>query len=196
MILWSPPQVDDEVWAKLGASRTRRGVTQCIGLRRPRDRALFPIPAGFVGLQQTPGYLPEQLPDIIAWYKGRAVPEQERPMKAYLATGQIARALHIGTARVQAWVSRYPDFPEPDVTLLFPARDAVAGWDDTRLDEIRAWAARLLAQDETRGVSKLSDDELLRRRRAGATWQQLADADGTTRGAVRARWERRTGARC
>jgi hypothetical protein len=49
----------------------------------------------------------------------------------------IAAMFDVEPKTVSMWRLRYPDFPEPDVSI-----GDLAGWDPGRAEEIRAWASR------------------------------------------------------
>lgn len=55
----------------------------------------------------------------------------------YIGTADIAGWFDVDTKTVTQWRNRYDDFPAPDVTI-----GKVAGWHQSRADEIRAWHAR------------------------------------------------------
>jgi hypothetical protein len=54
-----------------------------------------------------------------------------------IGVADIAALFGVEPKTVSMWRLRYPDFPEPDVSI----GDA-AGWDPGRAEEIRAWASR------------------------------------------------------
>jgi hypothetical protein len=58
-------------------------------------------------------------------------------VKKMLGVADIAAMFEVEPKTVSMWRLRYPDFPEPDVTI-----GDLAGWDPGRAEELRAWASR------------------------------------------------------
>ncbi|HEV2260153.1 MAG TPA: hypothetical protein VGS06_44165 [Streptosporangiaceae bacterium] len=58
-------------------------------------------------------------------------------VKKLLGVADIAALFGVEPKTVSMWRLRYPDFPEPDVSI-----GDLAGWDPGRDEEIRAWASR------------------------------------------------------
>jgi hypothetical protein len=58
-------------------------------------------------------------------------------VRKMLGVADIAAMFDVEPKTVSMWRLRYPDFPEPDVTI-----GDLAGWDPARADEIQAWASR------------------------------------------------------
>ncbi|HLM95563.1 MAG TPA: hypothetical protein VK283_04560 [Acidimicrobiales bacterium] len=58
-------------------------------------------------------------------------------VKKLLGVADIAALFGVEPKTVSMWRLRYPDFPEPDVSI-----GDLVGWDPGRAEEIRAWASR------------------------------------------------------
>lgn len=58
-------------------------------------------------------------------------------VRKMLGVAGIAAMFEVEPKTVSMWRQRYPDFPEPDVTI-----GDLAGWDPGRVEELRAWASR------------------------------------------------------
>ncbi len=58
-------------------------------------------------------------------------------VKKMLGVTDIANMAGVGPKTVSMWRQRYPDFPEPDVTV-----NDTAGWDPARAAEIGVWMSR------------------------------------------------------
>lgn len=58
-------------------------------------------------------------------------------VKKMLGVADIAAMFDVEPKTVSMWRLRYPDFPEPDVTI-----GDLAGWDPGRAEELQAWASR------------------------------------------------------
>jgi hypothetical protein len=55
----------------------------------------------------------------------------------YLSIGDIGRELGVSENTSAGWISRYDDWPEPDVTVGL--KKPVKGWKRERLPEWRTW---------------------------------------------------------
>jgi hypothetical protein len=58
-------------------------------------------------------------------------------VKQMLSVADIAAMFGVEAKTVSMWRLRYPDFPEPDVTV-----GGMAGWDPERAEELRVWESR------------------------------------------------------
>lgn len=78
-------------------------------------------------------------------------------VKKMLGVANIAAMFDVEPKTVSMWRLRYPDFPEPDVSI-----GDLAGWDPSRAEEIRAWASRRPGRGR-RAVPAEHVQEVLRR---------------------------------
>ncbi len=58
--------------------------------------------------------------------------------RRYLGTSSVATWFDVRTLTVTKWLTRYPDFPAPDV-VVDTERGDVPGWSPARETEIRNW---------------------------------------------------------
>ena len=58
-------------------------------------------------------------------------------VKKMLGVADIAAMFSVEPKTVSMWRLRYPDFPEPDVSI-----GDLAGWDPSRTEELQVWASR------------------------------------------------------
>ena len=78
-------------------------------------------------------------------------------VKEMLSVADIAAMFNVESKTVSMWRLRYPDFPEPDVTV-----GGMAGWDPDRAEEIRVWESRRPGQGR-RAMLAEHVEETLRR---------------------------------
>lgn len=73
-----------------------------------------------------------------------------RQPQHYIGTATIASWFGIEPRTVTKWLSRYDDFPTPDVTI----EERTPGWLPQREHEIRAWEKSRRGQDWRKSASK------------------------------------------
>jgi hypothetical protein len=78
-------------------------------------------------------------------------------VRKMLGVADIAAMFEVEPKTVSMWRLRYPDFPEPDVTI-----GDLAGWDPGRAEEIRAWASRRPGRGRRAAPAEHVQEELRR----------------------------------